>query len=302
MNPADYPPPRQPGQNLHTILIIVLAAIVGVFAFLIYRRPISPLLTLYLVLGGAALIALPFVAYRLYALTRANYNLDRDRLALKWGLRVESIPISQIEWIRPMSTLAEPLPLPFLSLPGSVLGVRRHADLGEVEYLASDPKALLLVATSRKVFAISPEAASVFLEDVQRAIEMGSLTPASSHSVYPSFVVSQAWDSLLARFLWLAGLFLNVGLIAWVSLMAPTLGRVSLGFLPSGSPRPASPGLWLMLLPIVSLALFLAGWVVGLIIYRRPNHRPMAFIVWTSGAIASFLFMLAVLFIITTPV
>jgi len=287
---------------LHLILIVVLAAIVGVLAFLIYRRPISPLLTLYLVIGGVALILLPFLAYRLYALSRANYNLDRDRLALKWGLRVESIPIPDIEWIRPMSTLAEPLPLPFLSLPGSVLGTRRHADLGEVEYLASDPKSLLLVATSHKVFAISPESASVFLEDVQRALEMGSLSPVPSQSVYPSFVVSQAWDSLLARFLWLAGLFLNIGLIAWVSLMVPSLGRVSLGFLPSGLPRQPSPGLWLMLLPVVSLVFFLGGWVTGLIIYRRPDHRPMAFIVWTSSAIASFLFLLAVLFILTTPV
>ena len=57
-----------------------------------------------------------------------------------------------------------------------------------------------------------------------------------------------------------------------------------------------------MLLPVVSLVFFLGGWVTGLIIYRRPDHRPMAFIVWTSSAIASFLFLLAVLFILTTPV
>lgn len=302
MDPTDFPPPRQPGQRLHTTLIATLAVLAGIMAFLIYRRPISPLLTLYLVLGGAALILLPFLAYRLYALSRANYNLDRERLALKWGLRVESIPISQIEWVRPMASLTEPLALPLLALPGSVVGTRRHPDLGEMEYLASDPKSLLLVATNKKVFAISPVASAEFLESIQRAIEMGSLTTAASQSVYPSFVISQAWDSLLARFLWLAGLLLNVGLIAWVSLTAPSLGKVSLGFLPSGQPRPPSPGLWLMLVPVVSLIFFLIGWVTGLVIYRRPGQRSMAFIVWASGMIASFLFLLAVLFIITTPV
>jgi hypothetical protein len=302
MDSVDFSPPRQPGQNLHALLILVLALIAGVFAFLIYRRPISPLLTLYIVLGGAALILLPILVYRFYALRRSNYSLDRDRLTLKWGLRIEQIPISEIEWIRPLSSLAGPLPLPLFSLPGSVLGVRRHTDLGEVEYLASDAKSLLLVAATGKVFAISPEDSTGFLQDVQRAIEMGSLSPAASRSVYPSFVISQAWESLLARFLWLAGLFMNIGLFAWVSLTAPGLSRVSMGFLPSGQPRPPSPGLWIMLLPVASILFFLGGWAAGLFIYRRPGHQVMAFIVWTSGTLASFLFLLAVLFILTTPV
>jgi hypothetical protein len=302
MDSVDFPPPRQPGQNLHAGLILALALITGVFAYLIYRRPISPLLTLYLVIGGAALILLPLLVYRFYALSRSNYHLDRDRLTLKWGLRMEQIPISEIEWIRPMASLAGVVPLPFFSIPGAVLGVRRQTDLGQVEYMASDPHSLLLVAASGKVFAISPEDPSTFLEDVQRAMEMGSLTPAASHSVYPSFVVLQAWESLLARFLWLAGLFLNIGLLAWISLMEPTLGKVSLGFLPSGQPRPPSPGPWIMLLPVVSLVFFLAGWIAGLLTYRRPDHRPMAFILWASGVLSSFLFLLAVLFILTTPV
>ncbi len=159
-----------------------------------------------------------------------------------------------------------------------------------------------MVATPHKVFAISPEDSAIFLQDVQRAIEMGSLSPVVPQSVYPSFVISTAWESLVARFLWLAGLFLNIGLFAWVSLMAPTLGKVSLGFLPSGLPRVPSPGGWIMLLPVVSLVFFIAGWVVGLIIYRRPDHRPMAIVVWASGVISSFVFLLAVLFILTTPV
>ncbi len=302
MGPAFFPPPRQRGLSLHVLLIVLLVIIVGVLAWLIYRRPISPLLTLYIAIGVAALVLLPLLAYRVYALSRANYSLDRDRLTLKWGLRVEQIPIADIEWVRPMAALAGHLPLPIFSIPGSVLGIRRHTDLGEVEYLASDAHSLLLVATSAKTFAISPEDPGNFLQDVQRAREMGSLSPAASQSVYPSFVVSQAWDSLLARFLWLAGLLLNIGLLAWVSSMAPSLGRVSLGFLPSGLARAPSPGVWLMLLPIVSFVFFFTGWVTGLVIYRRPDHRPMAFIVWTSSALASFLFILAVLFILTTPV
>jgi hypothetical protein len=246
-------------------------------------------------------IPLPILVYRLYSLARANYTLDRDQLTLTWGLRVEQIPVSEIEWVRPLSSMTRPFPMPFFRLPGSLLGLRRHPDLGPVEFLASEEKSLLLVATSRQVFAISPEATTAFLQDLQHAIELGSLSPALPQSVYPSFVVAQAWDSALARYLWLAGFFVNIGLLAWVSLMAPALGHVSLGFLASGAARPPSPGLALILLPVVSLLFYLAGWGAGLMIYRTEARRPMAFILWTSGLVSSLLFLLAVLFIVITP-
>ena len=130
---------------------------------------------------------------------------------------------------------------------------------------------------------------------------MGSLSPAEPISVFPSFVVGQAWDSPLARYLWLAGFFVNIGLLAWVSLMAPSLGHISLGFLPTGVARPPSPGLTLILLPIVSVFFYLFGWGTGLIMYRREDRRPMAYIVWASGVVSSLLFLAAVLFIVITP-
>lgn len=301
MKAGDFPPPRRRGRTLHILLILVLVSLVAILAVLISRQPINLVFTALVLLAVLAFFPIPFLFYRLFALARANYGLNRDQLTLKWGLRVEQIPVSDIEWVRPLTALSEALPLPFFRLPGSLLGSRRHTDLGPIEFLASDAKSLVLVATSQKIFAISPETPDKFIKDVQRAIEMGSLTPAVPRSVYPSFVVAQAWDSLAARYLWLAGFFANVGLLAWVSLMAPSLGQITLGFLPSGAARPPSPGLYLILLPIVSIVFYLVGWLAGLMIYRREDHRPMAYIVWSSGVVSSLLFLLAVMFIVTTP-
>ncbi len=301
MKPADFPPPRRRGRIIHIVIILAHTLLVVALSIQASRQTFSLLFTTYVLLAVLAFIPILILTYRLYSLSRANYRLDRDTLTLNWGLRAEQIPVSEIEWVRPRAAVSESLPLPFLHLPGSVLGLRRHPDLGPVEFIASDARSLLLVASSRKIFAISPEEPQDFLQEVQRAIEMGSLAPTAASSIYPSFVVAQAWDSRTARFLWLAGLFANIGLLAWVSLMIPTRERVSLGFLPSALARPPSPGISLILLPIVSILLYLVGWVAGALIYRREERRPMAFMLWTSGLVSALLFLLAVLFIVTTP-
>ena len=115
---------------------------------------------------------LPFFGYRLFSLLRADYILDRDSLAFYWGLRVEDIPLNDIEWIRPATDLSTPLRIPTLSLPGALLGMRRHPDLGAVEFIAAEKKKLLLVATAKRTYAISPEDAATFLSTFRRATEM----------------------------------------------------------------------------------------------------------------------------------
>ena len=301
MKAGDFPPARRSGQTFHVVLILVLTVLVVALALVLSQRPFDWIFIVLIFLAVLAFVPIPVLIYQWYALMQADYNLDRDRLTLKWGLRVEQIPVADIEWVRPLTALPGSLPMPFLGMPGSVLGSRHHPDLGPVEFLASDVKSLLLVATSRKIFAISPQDPVRFLQEIQHSIEMGSLTPSVPVSVYPSFVVANAWDSLLARYLWLAGLFANIGLLVWVSLMAPSLGHVTLGFLPSGAARPPSPGYELILLPIISLFLFLVGWGFGLIMYRREDRRPMAYIVWASGLVSAVLFLVAVFLIVITP-
>jgi hypothetical protein len=82
----------------------------------------------------------------------------------------------------------------------------------------------------------------------------------------------------------------------------PSLGQVPLGFLASGAPGDPVPAVGLILLPVISIFLFALGWLAGLVFYRQPNQRPLAHIVWASGVLASVLFLVAVLFIVTTPV
>ena len=302
MNDDHYPPSKRLGLLIHAILILVLLGLSGWGIWNLTFAEVGPNFVIFLLDALLALVPLPLFVYRAYALLRADYILDRDSLELRWGLRDEDIPLTDIEWLRPASDLTTPLRLPWLPIPGAVLGTRRHPDLGVVEFLAADRNNLLLVATSRRVYAISPTKAAKFAQTFARTIEMGSLTPAEPVSIYPSFIFSRAWENPLARFLWLAGLFLNIGLAVWVLLTIPSLSQVSPGFAPTGETLPPSPAEQLILLPIVSSFMFVVGLFMGLYFHRWETYRVLALILWASSALTSLLLLLAVLFIISTPV
>jgi len=302
MNVGHFPPPKRRGLIIHGVVILVLAGIAVAGFITLSRTEVGPTFLIALLAALVSFIPIPFFIYRAYALMQADYHLDRDSLAIKWGLRVEDIPLTDIEFIRSADDLTMPLPLPSLPIPGGLLGMRRHPDLGVVEFLAADAKKLLLVATAKRVFVISPDNPAALTQTFARATEMGSLTPAESKSVYPSFVVTQAWSSNLARYLWLTAFFLNLGLFVWASLIIPSTPRVALGLQLSGGTLETVPSSQLIILPVVSLLLSVVGWVAGLYFYRWEKERVLAFIVWGSSMVMSLFFLIAVLFIVTTPV
>jgi hypothetical protein len=297
----EFPPPRQRGLVIHLVSILVLGAISLTMFWLVFQTPVGLLFTIYILVALVTFVPVPILIYRAYALTRSNYFLNRDNLRLVWGLRIEEVPLADVEWVRPIHALSVPVMLPWLRLPGGLLGITRHPDIGKIEFLASNSETLLLVATARRVFAISPADPAAFIAAFQRATEMGSLTHAEAHSQYPSFIVAVAWESLLVRFLWLAGILLNVGLLLWVTLLAPRLAHVSLGFTPAVTPQEPVAGTQLILLPLLSALSFIVGWLTGLFFYRRPDQRILSLALWASGVVCAIFFLLAVYFIISIP-
>lgn len=302
MKVGHFPPPKQRGMIVHGIILLVLTIIATIGFVTLSSAEVGPSFLISLLIALFSFAPIPFFAYRAYSLWKADYHIDRDSLAIHWGLRVEDIPLSDIEWVRSAEDLTHPLILPTLPFPGGLLGLRRHPDLGLVEFLAADVKKLLLVATAKRIFVISPDNPSLFTQTFARATEMGSLAPVEARSVYPSFVVSQAWESGLARYLWLSALFLNIGLFIWASLIIPSTPRVALGPQFIGSELETVPSSQLIIFPVASLLLVIAGWIAGLYFYRWEKERVLAFVIWGSSTLASLLFLLAVLFIITTPV
>ncbi|MFN7035500.1 MAG: PH domain-containing protein [Bellilinea sp.] len=294
----DFYPPRRRGLIFHLLAgaFLLAGSIAGLI--LAFSQPQEGRFVL-LLLGSVALFApLPWVFYRGYALMNAFYRLERDGLRLRWGLRAEDIPLPEIEWVRPASELGFDLPLPPLIVPGAVLGSRQVAELGTVEFMASETNTLLLVAARERVFAISPQDGRAFNRAFQRMIELGSLTPLQPYSAQPAALARRVWDDRPARWFLIAGLILTTLLLIIVALAIPSHPSISLGFDPQGQPLPPVEGEQLLLLPVLGILIYLVNLLSGIYFYRRESHRAVAFMVWIASAFTPLLLLIAAGFIL----
>lgn len=293
-----FQPDRRMGSIvlLGSIALLTLVGVGGIWQSTQASTLETSLLYLLFVLAAAgAILAL---AYRVYGLRNAVYIVTQGGIRLRWGLRSQDIPSDEILWVHPASELTAPLPLPLFRVPGAVLGLRQIPGGGKIEYLAANVNHLIMIATPDGGYVISPEQPEEFLQIYQRFTELGSLTPLPERSVYPSFMLQRVWTSIAARTLLLTSFLASFALWVWVSLAISSRSEVSLGFTPTGSPMEPLPAARLMLLPFVNSLFFLAALLLGLFFFRQPESQPVAFVLWSSSALAAILYLLAVFFIL----
>ena len=291
-----FPPPRRRGIaiTLTTLLIVTSLVILSLLAAVSQQ----PGLSVILLLLGALLLSLPipFLLYRLYALLQSGYWLGRNGLRLRWGLRFIDLPYTQVVDVARVEELENAPALPNWAWLGSVMGQRQDPDLGNLEFLASDPAKLVFIGTSDAVFAISPGNPEEFVAAYKRESERGSLRPIPSCSVLPSFVLAEAWGEPRVPGLLVTGAVLALGLLVLVGVLAPRLETVSLGYGADGQPLPPVAGVQLFLLPALNLFFYVGNFILGLLFYREAQGLRFSTILWSSSLFTSLLFLAAILF------
>jgi hypothetical protein len=287
-------PPRQPGTLLHLGLLPIPLLAGGIALFQALRFPVGMSFFLYLLVFLVAAVLVLWFAYRLYALQRAVYSLEREGVRVQWGLRAEVIPMPDVLWARRAAVLDHPLQKPRLTLPGALLGTRRDPELGQVEFLAADPGRLVVIATPARTFVISPEDPDSFLRALRRLVELGSLEPLPARSIGPGLLAANVWEDRGARVLLSLSLTLGLAVIVWVALLLPARAEIAIGFTAEGLPRRPSPAVRLTLLPVINSFFLVLDLILGIYFYRQPENRPLAYFLWSVGALASGLFLLVI--------
>jgi hypothetical protein len=292
-------PPKRLGIIFHLVSIALLTIGGAWGLWQAVHSDVGPTFLLYLLPFLIALPLVPFLIYRLNNLENASYTLERDSLWLRWGLRVESLPMIDIQWIRPATDLKASLRLPVIRWPGAVLGVRRlPGGTTDIEFMASQIRDLLVIATSKRLYAISPENPNEFLQSYQHFTELGSLLLPEPRSILPTMLVSRLWSTPPARYLILLGILSSLGVLIWVTLSIPELEQVSLGFSGAGEPRSPIPSIRLMLFPVLNTLIYLVNLFLGMAFFRRMETRPLAYLLWMTSLFISLMFLVVIYLIV----
>ena len=290
------PPSRLP--VLFNLTLILLLSVGGFFSFWqASQAGVGPVFLLYLLRSLLAVGLIPLLVYRFISFYRSAYQLERDGVQLRWGLRIEDIPMDKIQWIQAMKDLEGELPLPRVRWPGSVVGTRRLQDSSVVEFMASRTTGIVLIAAGEKYYAITPADPDGFVRLYERLNELGSLTPIPARSVYPSFLLARFWMDIPARNVLIASLLLGIVLLAWVSFLIPTREMFPLRLGSDGSPMELAPSVRLLLLPVIYGIIFTTDFLGGLYFFRHPERRTHAFVLWGAGLVTVIFFLAALLFI-----
>ena len=319
----EFNPSRRVGIVFHVVVLGILLTVVGGGFLLATRAVVSLFFLIFLIPALVALSLIPVFLFRAYSLYRAQYILERDGLSLRWGLRGEDIPMNAVMWVYPARAWEYPLPRPWVYWPGAVLGTRRLPNRAVVEYMAGDMHNLVLVATTGRIFAISPRNPVEFMRTYQSLAELGSLAPLRARSSYAASLLTRVWDARAARFLLVAGISLAVLLLALVGVALPFRDSIFLGFRPDGTPRELVPSVQLILLPVLNISIYVADVLVGLFFFRQGELKApgeptqadgfqesggtianigteMAYLLWVSSVITGLLFLSALYFIVRT--
>jgi hypothetical protein len=296
--PAQFSPPKKLGVIFHISILLFLSGAISLCIYIAAR--LEGGLTLILLLLFALLLLGPYliIFYRGFALVRGRYILEREGLRLRWGLREEDIPLTDIEWIRPANEMGFHLPLPRFVWPGAILGTQNVEGLGPVEFLASDISTLLMVATPKKIYIISPANQKVFLSKFQGFTELGSLSSLERYTSLPTIFLREIWTDRQARYLMISGLVLTLILYIVVSGLIPSLEQVSLGFAAGGNPVPPGQPERLFLLPVICTFTFIFDILAGMFFYWRSEKSPPAYLLWASSILTPVLLLIALIFMI----
>jgi len=204
---------------------------------------------------------------------RLNYQLNRNGLAIQWGLIQQRIPFDKIEAIIPGHNLP-PIPdFRGLNIAGLQFGWGQLAEYGPVKIQATAPAvASLLIVTSELAYLISPVTADSFIKAWQARQTLG---PTQDWSTGPRRCWPLNIPLLNDRLAWLL-----LGLAALVYLSHFGYLTLNYGSLPASLPiffnafgqadRIANKSA-LFILPIAGISVLTLNTLLGGLVYRRDK-------------------------------
>jgi len=242
-----------------------------------------------LLLGLLGLLTLPVLAaigYGLYGLLSLAYDMNRNRLLIRWASSEEVIPMGHVIRVVEGSQLLDCVRWRGMRWPGHMIG------RGEVEgpegvpvlSFATEPlRRQLLLITPGLAYAISPFDREGFLAALAVRRQMGAVQQVLQEARHPHLLTWSLWGDRKLWWLILAGVVANGALFAylcWRYAALPPL--IPLHFDRLGQADRIGARAELFRLPVIGLlALLLDGVLSGVL---HPRHRVASYLL-LGGAV-----------------
>ena len=230
---------------------------------------------------------------------KLHYRLNRNGLAIEWGLGQQRIPFDNIQQIVSGESLAANASYRGISLAGLRFGTGELSGYGPLKFRTTAPiESSLLVVTSNQSYVISPQKPENFLNAWQIRQPLGRTQNwAEDARRHWPLNIPVLNDQLMWALLGAAA-FLLLSLLGSISLnYADYPGALPVHFDTLGRADRIAPKIELFILPVVGGIVWLANAALGTLIY--PKERVAAYLLWGCTAVMQFCLWIALLTITT---
>ena len=288
-----FSPGRAAGLTLLIFLALVLIAINLFFFYLFSHQQPGPIFFLTFIVSVGFLIPVAIVLYRIYGLIASRYQITRSAILLKWGLRSETIPLSDINWIRRPEEMTVEVPWPPLPMPGAYVGSVRTDDQSAIDFMASDVNKMIFIGTTDQIYGISPSDPELFFQGFERVLQMGTLSDAERMTIRPADWVTASYGNRIARYSLFLSLILLLLLSLWIGFRITATETVRLGFTAAGTPNRPIPARNILILPVLAAVFWLVNLIFGIQLYKSQSLRRSAELLWAGSPLILFCFLIA---------
>lgn len=220
-------------------------------------------------------------AYLLYGLKTLRYELDDNRLVIRWGLTRITIPFGLVTEVRKAAGSLTGIRTFGASFPGCYIGLFRFKGMGTVEAFATRLRGeVVLVSTTRTTYLLSPDDPDAFAGLLQQAV---NIAPAESdvelHHVPP------LWADPLGMMLIGANVAFFAGVMLYLSHLIQSLPhQIPAHWDMTGTVNRYGSREELYMLPVVGAVVAALPAVMGMT-RRHPSRRFIYFLAATSLAL-----------------
>ena len=265
----------------------LMVTIILVDVGLIWLATIRPLAIGTFIIGLAVLFSLGLlglISYWLHGLARSAYFLDRNSLAIHWGLTEQVVPAGQIERVLTGDEVEGQIQFYGGMWPGHCVGYGEMPGEGATLFYATvPPHQQIYIVTPGLTYGISPLDRDGFLESLHKRLQMRPTQIVEQSSKRPGFLDWTIWHDWLGLALLAAGFLAVLALTGLVCFQYPAISRlVPLHFDVAGNPDRLGPRIQIFIIPLIGLLALLLNGTLGVLAYRR--ERVASYLLW-GGAV-----------------